>query len=213
MGRTSKRIRRVVSNVSLLLSGDLDLRRLQSESRTRYKTGSVSDFRKLVAERDCRIGLDLGCGAQPKNPFGIPDMTGVDLLGSREFRVEAVDLSSKPIPRLTGSVDFVSSFDFLEHVPRWERVGGEIRFPFIDLMDEIYRVLTIGGLFFSKTPGFPSPKAFQDPTHVNFITEATFPRYFCDSLAAKPYGFEGEFDLLKQVWEGGHLLTLMKKSG
>lgn len=87
----------------------------------------------------------------------------------------------------------------------------QLRFPFISLMSEVCRVLKPGGMFFSPTPAFPSPLAFQDPTHVNVITEETLPKYFSGPLWASGYGFEGQFDLVKQVWNGGHLLTLLAK--
>jgi hypothetical protein len=76
------------------------------------------------------------------------------------------------------------------------------------------RTLDIGcGLnFLSFTPAFPHGPAFRDPTHVNIITEDTFPMYFDhEKRLAKSYGFNGGFQILKQEWKGVHLLTLMKK--
>ena len=70
-------------------------------------------------------------------------------------------------------------------------------------MNEIYRVLKPGGIFLHVTPAFPSPEAFQDPTHVNIITENTFPCYFCNpNPDAKNlgYGFTGDFELIDQRW-------------
>jgi hypothetical protein len=69
-------------------------------------------------------------------------------------------------------------------------------------MNESYRVLKKSGILFAVSPAFPSPAAFQDPTHVNFITEATA-SYF---LGANPpahslgYGFKGRFKLIRQFW-------------
>ena len=107
----------------------------------------------------------------------------------------------------------ISAFDFIEHIPRVLYAPG-LRFSFVELMNEIYRCLKKGGRFVSFTPCYPSPVAFQDPTHVNIITEATFPNYFCEpALWAKMYGFKGKFKLEKQNWnkENTHLITLLSK--
>jgi hypothetical protein len=80
-------------------------------------------------------------------------------------------------------------------------------------MDEIHRVLKMGGIFLSLTPAYPDAKAFQDPTHVNFITDRTFPDYFCSpNLWGRMYGFKGNFILVSQVWEDGKLRTVLRKT-
>jgi SAM-dependent methyltransferase len=109
-------------------------------------------------------------------------------------------LSSQPIPFSDNQFDSVSAYDFLEHVPRVSLDAQErTHFPFVKLMDEIWRVLKPGGLFYAVTPAFPHEKAFRDPTHVNIITAKTH-RYFTrPGLEARMYGFEGQFDLKRQV--------------
>ena len=63
-------------------------------------------------------------------------------------------------------------------------------------------------------PSFPSKEAFQDPTHVNFITEDTMPNYFYEpNNFAKNlgYGFNGNFELIEQRWESNiWLIGIMK---
>lgn len=178
----------------------------------RYSKGTYEDFNEFLSGDSHRRGLDLGCGVAPKNPFGIEEMTGIDIVGSQSTGVIQCDLSRGEVPVKSRSYDFVSAYDFLEHVPRWAPGEKLPRFPFIELMNEIDRSLRIGGLFFSLTPAFPSSKAFQDPTHVNIITEDTFPIYFCGKdPEARMYGFIGQFELVKQVWSGGHLLTMLRK--
>ena len=79
----------------------------------------------------------------------------------------------------SNSVDVVTAFNFVEHVPRCLYTQHTTIFPFVNLMNEIHRVLKPGGFFYSHTPAFPSLEAFTDPTHLNIITEYTFKDYFC----------------------------------
>ena len=79
-------------------------------------------------------------------------------------------------------------------------------------MNEIGRCLKPNGIFLSHTPAFPHQQAFQDPTHVNIITEATFKNYFDEKQKlAKAYGFKGAFRILKQGWSGPHLISVLTK--
>ncbi|MBT8530718.1 class I SAM-dependent methyltransferase [Polynucleobacter paneuropaeus] len=163
--------------------------------------------------------LDLGCGENPRNPFEAPNIFGVDVRDLNDNRIKIANLFLEPIPFDAEFFDFVTAFDFIEHVPRvlciFNPISGlnEIKNPFIEIMNEIYRVLKMGGLFYSHTPALPNPAAFQDPTHVNFITEQTFPLYFNDHYpVGHMYGFNGGFRILEQKWDGEHLVTAMVKS-
>jgi SAM-dependent methyltransferase len=118
-------------------------------------------------------------------------------------RVES-DLT-RPLPFEDNSIDSFSAFDVLEHIPRWERNGEKITFPFIELMNEIHRALKPGGFLIAVTPAFPSPAAFQDPTHVNIISIDTAD-YFCGSKAGARtlgYGFNGYFHKIQNNWLKG----------
>jgi SAM-dependent methyltransferase len=158
--------------------------------------------------------LDLGCGTAPRNPFGAKIVMGIDIRESVAHNVVAADLFQAIIPFESGIFDYVTAYDFIEHIPR-SAVTERTRFPFIELMNEIYRVMHDGGIFYSYTPAYPFPEAFTDPTHVNIITEDTFPRYFCSSHGHMPeayrYGFRGDFELISQQWLGFRLLTALRK--
>ncbi len=153
--------------------------------------------------------LDLGCGKRPRNPYGRTQVCGVDVRAlqpddlsdpSIDYRVANVVLD--PIPWADGHFGSVSAFDFIEHVPRLIVApdGRHTLFPFVRLMDEVHRVLAPGGRFYALTPAYPSPQAFQDPTHVNIITDQTH-TYFCGaSPLGRIYGFHGHFEVRRVAW-------------
>jgi len=154
--------------------------------------------------------LDLGCGQSPKNLFNADDVYGIDIRSSDNPRVYQADLAIEKIPFSDEFFDYITAHDFIEHVPR-VIYNPHRRTPFIALMNEIWRTLKPGGRFLSQTPAYPQPATFWDPTHVNFITEQTFPMYFCGSEIGKAYGFEGNFQLFSQDWHGPHLVTVLIK--
>lgn len=146
--------------------------------------------------------LDLGCGINPHNPYHRETLFGIDiredslgLFAKRGIIVKKANLILEKIPFEDNYFDSVSAIDFLEHIPRQICLGStnEIVYPFIDLMSEIWRVLSPGGKFLAITPVYPSPMAFADPTHVNFIAKNTH-EYFCGEIpAGSIYGFKGRF--------------------
>ena len=153
------------------------------------------------------VSVDLGCGRYPRNPLRAGKLVGVDIFQagpsigqiSYEYR-KAVP--GEPIPILDNEADCVTAFDFLEHIPRWDRsLDGRISNPFIEIMNEIYRALKPNGIFIALTPCFPSPAAFGDPTHVNHISEGTYEYFakhnFANSLG---YGFKGRFEVISVCW-------------
>jgi SAM-dependent methyltransferase len=156
--------------------------------------------------------LDLGCGRQPKNPFQAHEAYGIDVRDDVAAGIIKADLVIEPIPFPDASFDYVTAHDFIEHVPR-VLYAPTRRNPFVELMNEIHRVLKPGGLFLSVTPAYPHGAAFRDPTHVNLITEETFPLYFDNRLRwASIYGFKGAFEIVTQQWQGPHLVSQLRKT-
>lgn len=151
--------------------------------------------------------LDLGCGARPRNPFKCDELYGVDIaaqpFAGRELRVANVALD--PIPFDDGVFDSVSAYDFLEHVPRvLPRADGRgTRFPFVELMNEVWRVLKDGGRFYGYTPAYPHPEAFQDPTHVNILTLGSHVYFTRPDFKARMYGFHGDFSVERVLMTRG----------
>ena len=152
------------------------------------------------------VHVDMGCGYHPRNPFGAEKLIGMDIIpGSRipdmQHFVYVQIESSQEIPLPDGSIDSISGFDFLEHLGRG---NGSSQNEFIGFMNEAFRILRPGGLLFLVTPAFPSPAAFQDPTHVNFITVDTVKYFLGPNATAQSmgYGFKGSFKLIEQFWLG-----------
>ncbi len=147
--------------------------------------------------------LDLGCGTNPQNPYHMNNLFGIDIrddaqdvLAARGITVKKANLAFEKIPFEDNFFASISAIDFLEHVPRQICMGSsnEIVYPFINLMNEIWRVLAPGGKFLAVTPAFPSPLVFADPTHVNYIAKGTH-EYFCgEKPAGSIYGFTGRFN-------------------
>ncbi len=151
------------------------------------------------------IHVDLGSGETPRNPFQATRIIGTDFHASFRLddQIEFVKCDlTKSLPFKDNSISSFSAYDVIEHIPRWERVNDEIKFPFISLMDEIFRCLKPGGIFLAATPAFPSPVAFQDPTHINFISTATVSYFVGKNPLAKSfgYGYGGNFRLICQTW-------------
>jgi SAM-dependent methyltransferase len=143
--------------------------------------------------------LDLGCNNHPRNPYHCENLYGVDL---GNFEIENViykqaNLALEPIPFEDNYFDYVTAFDFIEHIPRILSKEDATRSPFIELMNEIWRVLKPDGVFYAVTPFYPHDEAFQDPTHVNIITKKTH-QYFCgNEPMGNMYGFIGQFEKLE----------------
>lgn len=203
-----KKIRNIFAAIPLLSKSNqafIKIRRIRHPDGL-YEKYSVKSLGLLGS-----TALDLGCGTTPRNPFQANTQWGIDIREDLDRRIRSVDLTINPIPFEDSTFDYITAFDFIEHVPRII-YAPDCRFPFIQLMNEIWRTLKEGGIFFSLTPVYPFKTAFSDPTHVNYITEETF-QYFNDSSRlASIYGFSGSFKVLEQYRTDTHLISILQKN-
>ena len=106
------------------------------------------------------IRLDIGGGNNPQPGFiniDILDLPKVDIIH---------DLETFPWPLSDESVSIAMASHVLEHINPAKGV-------FVNFMNEVWRVLKPGGQFAFVVPYAESFGMYQDPTHCNFINEAT----------------------------------------
>ena len=172
------------------------------------KESFASDIAKIEALHVTKT-LDLGCGTNPKNPYNATEIYGVDIVDLGNPNIRVADLTIDPIPFEDNSFDYVSGYDFLEHIPRVIYLGRERKQPFIDIMSEVWRVLKPGGTAYFATPAMPHHETFQDPQHVNYISSNTILYFVQPSektnwdqsmTLCQQYGFVGCFELVSQRW-------------
>jgi SAM-dependent methyltransferase len=152
--------------------------------------------------------LDLGCGGRPRNPYARDVVCGVDIAPApvdADVEIRTANLAVQRIPFGDDEFDSVSAYDFLEHIPRVLPTadGRGTRFPFIELMNEVWRVLRPSGRFYASTPAYPHAMAFQDPTHVNILTKDSHTYFARPQLLARMYGFTGDFECVRVVQAAG----------
>lgn len=147
--------------------------------------------------------LDIGCGAKPRNPYNRDCLWGVDIAADPDCPVARIiqcNVALEALPFVDDFFDSVSAYDFMEHLPRAVVLDGGMFFPFVHVMNEIYRVLKPNGLLYACTPAFPRQEAFVDPTHTNFITVKTHEFFTAPQYLARIYGYTGTFYAERVEW-------------
>ncbi len=115
--------------------------------------------------------LDIACGHHKENGW-----TGIDI--QRLAGVDIVqDLNVYPWPIDSESVDQAKAWHILEHIPPVAVTENGTRRPFIEFMDECWRILKVGARIDIETPYGGSEGFLHDPTHCNQITNVTFENF------------------------------------
>jgi len=151
---------------------------------------------------DKPVKLDLGSGPKPARGF-----RGIDLYCGKT-KADRVDLFQTPWPWEDSSVDFVRCSHFIEHLPapymRPEPLPADwrtsmqldevydrpwtMRYPLVEFMTELYRVLKPGGQAHIIHPHLKSERAFQDPTHCVFLPMSAW------LYVQRPWRIENQLD-------------------
>lgn len=144
------------------------------------------------------IMLDVGCGDNKQTGFvGMDkrDLKGVDIVH---------DLESFPYPLKDESCLTIIGSHIVEHIKPWLM---------IDFMNELWRIMKVQGQLALSTPYAGSAGYWQDPTHCNGCSEATWqyfdPRFDLFSIyKPKPWCVEVGYP----CWQvTGNLEILMRK--
>lgn len=169
--------------------------------------------------------LDLGSGDRPHKYEGY-NWYGIDIRLANGEDIVGIDLvkNSKSIVGYFGkeSIDLVVAYDFLEHVPNLLNNQKGLRFPRIELLNSIWKVLKPGGIFESMTPVFDPEHLTtgwcRDCTHtgVPWCKESFY--YFSDmggewDRLRNLYDIEARFHIeeMTPMYEFMHLLVKLRK--
>jgi len=146
----------------------------------------MNDIKRLLADAS-GIQLDIGCGANKQGPdwvgLDVQKLPGVDIIWDINIH------PWEPLPDAC-AIRAVCSH-LVEHIPPVAITEKGTRFPFVEFMDEVWRILKPDGQFAISCPHGASPGMLQDPTHINFLNENTW-LYF-DPLHVKDKGLLYKF--------------------
>jgi predicted SAM-dependent methyltransferase len=118
--------------------------------------------------------LDIACGTHKQGP----DWTGMDI--QKIPGVDIVhDVNVHPWPLDDECVEQAVAWHIIEHIPPVAIMPSEMGtwFPFIEFMNECWRVLKPGAEIDIECPHGASDGYRHDPTHCNQVTEVTW-EYF-----------------------------------
>jgi len=151
--------------------------------------------------------IDLACGSNKKEGYcgiDIADCPGVDIVH---------DLTQYPWPIEDNSVDLIHCSHYMEHIPHIDIKGIvkqsnsfeefkektiESKDGFINFINELYRILAVGGKATVTVPHYMSVRAFGDPTHTRYIGDFSFlylNKEWREINKLSHYGIECDFDM------------------
>lgn len=115
--------------------------------------------------------LDIACGYHKEI-----DWIGIDM--QKIPSVDIVhDLNLIPWPIESNSVSMAKAWHIVEHIPPVAVTEKGTRRPFVEFMNECWRVLKPGARIDIETPYGSSDGFLHDPTHCNPVDEITFEHF------------------------------------
>ena len=124
-----------------------------------------------------KVHVELGCGNNRRDMNGYVNI-GVDLIDGPVVDY-VCNLGFEPIPLEDSCADFVQAIDVIEHIPKCVWLSQldvntegqnvtkiERHLPFIQFMNECYRIMKNGAEIYLETP-FSEWGFRRDPTHVS----------------------------------------------
>lgn len=164
--------------------------------------------------------LDLGVGGANRIKDGYQGY-GVDIVATERpwlLDNKSADLAIDSIPYEDDMFDYITAYDFLEHIPPvmyyledWNKKNVK-RNCMIELFNEIYRVLKDGGQFYHQTPGYYPDwnlqSVWSDPTHCFVWTPDTANHFSGDYTGQHDdYGHKSKFKLISSTFDNnGHFI-------
>lgn len=141
--------------------------------------------------------VDLGSGFKPR--------------GDRNFdiveypRVEKCHLGFEAIPVETETVDLVTAWDLLEHIPKayhWKDDNGwNTIYPLLFLIEEVWRILKVKGIFQINSPVVGQYPMFAPYNHVTQLEPHTFNIFDVERQHIMEVKKRRELDGIKAVFE------------
>jgi len=126
------------------------------------------DVKRLIKEKG-GVKLDIGCGRNKQGPdwvgMDVQDFKGVDILW---------DWNVHPWPLPDESVLVAIASHVVEHIPTVIIDNGKTRLPFIEFMNDAWRVLKYDAQFALIYPHGSSQGFLQDPTHCHAMNETVW---------------------------------------
>jgi len=151
---------------------------------------------KKILEAGKVLNLDLGCGDSIRDGF-----IGMD---KRPLPNVAIvhDLEVFPYPIPDGVVNTIIMSHVIEHIKPWLM---------LDLMNEVWRILKVGGKIALSLPYGVGHGFVQDPTHCNPCNETTWEYFSPDHYMWNIYKTKPFFIEMNTWQEGGFMEVLLRK--
>ncbi len=143
------------------------------------KASPYDQFNSLLKPGE-PVRVDLACGQDKKEGYigvDISPCEGVDIV---------CDLTKTPWPIPDGAVDEVFISHYVEHTPCM-----------MTFMNELCRIMKVGGKCLIVAPYYNSMRCWQDPTHTRAISEASFLYYnkqWRETVKISHYPITADFD-------------------